>query len=360
MTPSETPLLEINAVGKYYGGFAALDEVSLSIPSGTYVTLLGPSGSGKTTLLSILGGFVEPSSGQILLDGEDVTFQKPSERATTTVFQDYALFPHMSVAANVGFGLKMKRLDKSEVKRQTEEALELTGLGGFGSRAIGELSGGQRQRVALARALVVKPKVLLLDEPLGALDMHLRWRMQEELWRLQRETGAVFVHVTHDQEEAMNLGDFVCVLHGGKIEDMGPPSRVYLHPKSSFTASFMGESNKIAGRIVKRGSDGVTVDTPLGTFACDQTFDSDDAEVMFRPEKVTIMNGDARPDSPRVEVIGRSFQGSEMKLWARSTASPDVEIMIKTQNESQISEGDTIAIDVPSDAVLLFKGSPEQ
>ena len=180
--------------------------------------------------------------------------------------------------------------------------------------------------------------------------------MQEELWRLQRETGAVFVHVTHDQEEAMNLGDLVCVLHGGKIEDMGPPSRVYLRPKSSFTASFMGESNKIAGKIVRRGDSGVTVDTPLGKFACDQAFDCDEAEVMFRPEKVTIMNGNARPETPRVEVIGRSFQGSTLKLWARSTVSPDVEIMIKTENESQISEGDTIAIDVPSDALLLFKG----
>jgi len=357
MTQEADPILSINSVSKSFGDFMALDDVSLSIPRSTYLTLLGPSGSGKTTLLSILGGFVEPSGGSIFLDGDDVTFQKPSERATTTVFQDYALFPHMTVAANVGFGLRMKGLSRSETARQTRDALELTGLGGLGDRGIGELSGGQRQRVALARALVVKPKVLLLDEPLGALDMHLRWRMQDELWRLQRESGAVFVHVTHDQEEAMNLGDLVCVMQGGRIEDMGPPSRVYLHPKSPFTASFMGESNTVAGRITGRGSKGVLVNTPLGDFACGQEFTADTADVMFRPEQVAILNGDARPDSPRVEVIGRSFQGSVMKLWARSTATPKVEIMIKTQNESAISEGDTIAIDIPSDALLLFEKS---
>lgn len=355
MIEADNPILRVRGLSKSYGGFEALGGVDMAIPAGTYLTLLGPSGSGKTTLLSILGGFTEPTGGTVWLDGEDVTFQKPAERATTTVFQDYALFPHLSVRSNVGFGLKMKRLPKTEIRQRTEEALEMTGLGGLGDRAIQDLSGGQRQRVALARALIVKPKVLLLDEPLGALDMHLRWRMQEELWRLQRETGAVFIHVTHDQEEAMNVGDVVCVINNGKIEDMGPPSRVYLRPSSSFTATFMGESNILQGKIVSHNKGETVVDTAIGQFKCAQDFPAPTANVMFRPEKVTIVDADARTECPKIKIIGRAFQGSVLKLWGRSVTAPDVEIMVKTENENPLSEGDIIAIDIPPDAVLLFE-----
>src|SRR5690606_23935988 len=202
-------------------------------------------GSGKTTILSMLGGFTAPSEGRVVIAGEDVTDLPPAKRPTATVFQDYALFPHMSVRSNVAFGLAMRRVAKAERSRRAEEMLRLVGLAGFGGRGIHQLSGGQRQRVALARAMAVAPKVLLLDEPLGALDLSLRRQMQEELVRLQKRLGTTFVHVTHDQEEAMSIADTVVVMNQGRIEDMGPPSRVYLRPASLFAATFMGESNVI-------------------------------------------------------------------------------------------------------------------
>ena len=230
----------------------------------------------------------------------------------------------------------------------------MTGLGGMGARAISDLSGGQRQRVALARALVVKPKVLLLDEPLGALDMHLRWRMQEELWQLQRDTGAVFVHVTHDQEEAMNVGDLLVVVNDGRIEDSGPPSRVYLRPRTRFTATFMGESNLLDGRVMAREAGRTVVDTGLGKLVCESTSETDNPQVMFRPERVAILDMDAPPEAPRVRIFGRSFQGSTLKLWARAVAAPHVEILIKTANTSSLADGDVVAIAIPPEAVLLF------
>ena len=307
--------LSVEGVTKRYGTAQVLHGIDLDVDAGSYVTILGPSGSGKTTLLSILGGFTEPTSGRLRLDGVDITDQRPALRETTTVFQDYALFPHMSVGANVSFGLRMRRLHRSETALRVAEALEMIGLGGMERRAISELSGGQRQRVALARALVVNPKVLLLDEPLGALDMHLRWRMQEELWQLQRDTGAVFIHVTHDQEEAMNIGDVLCVVNSGRIEDMGPPARVYLHPRTAFAATFMGESNMLAGTIIERREDLTIVRTALGDLDCaGPPPQTDYPKVMFRPEKVVIYAADAPAGAIPLVVIGRAFQGSTLKL----------------------------------------------
>jgi spermidine/putrescine transport system ATP-binding protein len=257
--------LELRGIGQRFGETAALAEIDLSVPAGAYVVLLGPSGSGKTTLLSVLGGFLVPTSGAVLIDGLDVTATPPALRPTTTVFQDYALFPHLSVAGNIGFGLTMRGIARDARRSRVEEALALVGLDGFEGRRIHELSGGQRQRVALARALVVEPAVLLLDEPLGALDVALRRQVQAELKAVQRRVGTTFVHVTHDQEEALALADLLVVMNRGRIEDVGPPDRIYLYPRTRFTAGFLGDTNLIEGRVTAAAGNWVEVATPFGT-----------------------------------------------------------------------------------------------
>ena len=251
--------LELRRIEQRFGNTTALAGIDLSVPAGAYVVLLGPSGSGKTTLLSVLGGFLVPSAGVVLIDGRDVTALRPALRPTTTVFQDYALFPHFSVAGNIGFGLAMRGVDRAARHSRIAGALSLVDLEGFAGRRIHELSGGQRQRVALARALVVEPAVLLLDEPLGALDVALRRQVQAELKAVQRRVGTTFLHVTHDQEEAMALADLLVVMNQGQIEDVGPPDRIYLRPRTRFTATFLGDSNLIDGRITAAGADWIEV-----------------------------------------------------------------------------------------------------
>ncbi|MBE9552237.1 MAG: ABC transporter ATP-binding protein, partial [Proteobacteria bacterium] len=231
----------------HFGDKVAVEGIDLEIEEGAIVVLLGPSGGGKTTLLNILGGFLTPTQGRVFIAGADVTEMPAARRPTTTVFQDYALFPHMTIAGNVGFGLKMRGIAGAERAERVARALDMVGLAHTAERRAHELSGGQRQRVALARALVVEPSVLLLDEPLGALDMKLRRQMQEELKAIQRKVGTTFVHVTHDQEEAMAIADRIVVMNNGFIEDMGEPERIYLRPASRFTANFMGENNLIEG-----------------------------------------------------------------------------------------------------------------
>ena len=256
--------LRLAGIAHRFGATQALEAIELAVAAGSFAVLLGPSGSGKTTLLSILGGFIEPDAGRVLIDGEDVTALPPRSRPTATVFQDYALFPHLSVGGNVGFGLAMRRQPRAARHRQVADVLALVGLEGFAGRRVHELSGGQRQRVALARALAVEPALLLLDEPLGALDVALRRQVQGELKALQRRVGTTFVHVTHDQEEAMALADLLVVMNRGRIEDAGPPERVYLSPRTSFTATFLGDSNLIEGKVVAMRPGEVEVATAFG------------------------------------------------------------------------------------------------
>ena len=226
-------------------------DISLSVQKGEFVVLLGPSGSGKTTLLSMLGGFIPPTRGQILIEGRDVTADTPAQRPTVTVFQDYALFPNMTVRDNVAFGLAMRRVPKLQRYDWPRPQFLKVGLAEFSSRRIHQLSGGQRQRVALARAIVIEPAVLLLDEPLGALDVKIRRQMQSELYSLQRDLHATFIHVTHDQEEAMSLADTIVLLNNGRIEDAGPPERIYREPATVFAATFMGDTNILSGTVSK-------------------------------------------------------------------------------------------------------------
>jgi putative spermidine/putrescine transport system ATP-binding protein len=246
------PAVLFRNVSRFFGEVRAVDNIELEIRDGEFFSMLGPSGSGKTTCLRMIAGFDRPTSGQILLYGQDVSNLPPYERSVNTVFQDYALFPHMTVEQNIGYGLMIKGVPKVERMKRVDEMLDLVRLPGFGYRKPSQLSGGQRQRVALARALVNHPKVLLLDEPLGALDLKLRQQMQVELKNIQREVGITFIFVTHDQEEALTMSDRIAVFSEGRIEQVGSPADVYEHPSTPFVAGFVGTSNLVSGEVAER------------------------------------------------------------------------------------------------------------
>jgi spermidine/putrescine transport system ATP-binding protein len=278
----------IEDVTKRFEDVVAVDDLSLEIPRGTFFALLGPSGCGKTTTLRMIGGFEEPSEGRILLGEEDVVGLPPYKRDVNTVFQSYALFPHLSIFENIAFGLRRQGVEKKQLKGRVQEMLRLVGLEGVENRKPRQLSGGQQQRVALARALVNGPRVLLLDEPLGALDLKLRKQMQLELKRIQHEMGLTFVHVTHDQEEAMTMADTIAVMNGGRIEQLGPPVELYERPATSFVAGFLGVSNLLSGTV--EGADAVRLDD--GTLVRAQVNGRSGAIAAgVRPEKITIGSG---------------------------------------------------------------------
>ena len=251
MAKSSTHAIRFEKVSRHFGEVKAVDNVDLKIEDGEFFSMLGPSGSGKTTCLRMIAGFDRPTSGHIHLYGEDVSNLPPYDRDVNTVFQDYALFPHMTIEANIAYGLMVKGVAKDEQKKRVDEMLDLVQLPGYGSRKPSQLSGGQRQRVALARALINHPKVLLLDEPLGALDLKLRQQMQVELKSIQQRVGITFIFVTHDQEEALTMSDRIAVFNEGKIEQIGTPSEIYEKPASAFVAGFVGTSNLISGDVAK-------------------------------------------------------------------------------------------------------------
>ncbi|OPJ56186.1 ABC transporter ATP-binding protein [Clostridium oryzae] len=248
-------ILELIDVVKIFEKQKAVNNISLNIKEGEFITLLGPSGCGKTTTLRMIAGFEMPTSGKILLQGENVEYEQPNKRDINTVFQSYALFPHMNVYDNIAYGLKIKKISKSEIKSRVEEVLKLVKLEGYEKRKPDQLSGGQRQRVAIARAVINRPKVLLLDEPLGALDLKLRKQMQVELKRLQKKLGITFIYVTHDQEEALNMSDKIAVMNSGIIEQFGTPKEIYEKPQTKFVAGFIGESSLFAGNVIEEQGD---------------------------------------------------------------------------------------------------------
>ena len=268
--------IELEGVVKRYDAHAAVDDVSLSIGEGEFFSLLGPSGCGKTTSLRMMAGFVAPDEGRVLLQGEDVTSVPPNRRPVNMVFQQYALFPHMSVYDNVAFGLSVKRVPRSEHRERVNEILRVVALEGYEKRRPRELSGGQQQRVALARALVNRPAALLLDEPLGALDVKLRRHMQRELKRIQLELGTTFVYVTHDQEEALAMSDRIAVMNGGRVEQLGTPREIYEQPATAFVADFVGTVNVL---------------------------DLDGQRVSIRPERIRILSGGGRLDGVVADVV---------------------------------------------------------
>jgi len=288
---SQTPAVadvRLEGVVKRFDDTVAVDGISVEIPRGSFFALLGPSGCGKTTTLRMIGGFEEPTEGRIFLGDQDVVGLPPYKRDVNTVFQSYALFPHMSIEDNVAFGLERKGVPKDQLRGRVAEMLQLVGLSGFGKRKPKQLSGGQQQRVALGRALVNHPRVLLLDEPLGALDLKLRKQMQMELKRIQHEVGITFVHVTHDQEEAMTMADTIAVMNEGRIEQLGPPAELYERPASAFVAGFLGASNLLGGAV--EGPNSVRLDE--GTVVrANVNGRSGPIAVGVRPEKITIGAG---------------------------------------------------------------------
>ena len=281
--------LELVGIGKRFPGFTAIEDLNLTIPAGSFFALLGPSGCGKTTTLRLVAGLEEATSGRILIGGKDVTDTKPYQRPVNTVFQSYALFPHMSILENVAFGLRRRRIEDAAGK--AHEALRLVELDHLAARKPAQLSGGQQQRVALARAIVNRPALLLLDEPLGALDLKLRRQMQLELKSIQDEVGLTFLHVTHDQEEAMTMADTVAVMNKGRIEQMGPPSVLYELPRTVFVANFLGQSNLFSGPVVESTAETIAVDVEGNRIVVPKSRahrHSGDVTIGVRPEKLAL------------------------------------------------------------------------
>ena len=281
------PFIDLVNITKSFDGSIVLDDLCLSVKENEFVTLLGPSGCGKTTTLRIIGGFESPDRGKVLFSGKDITSLPPNKRQLNTVFQKYALFPHMSIAENIAFGLKIKKKPKSYIDDKIRYALKLVNLDGFENRSVDSLSGGQQQRIAIARAIVNEPKVLLLDEPLGALDLKLRQDMQYELIRLKNELGITFIYVTHDQEEALTMSDTIVVMNQGYIQQMGSPEQIYNEPENAFVADFIGESNILDGIMLHDG----LVEIAGAKFACvDKGFGcKTPVDVVIRPEDLDLV-----------------------------------------------------------------------
>ena len=335
-TPVVTGQVEdLHLVGltKRFATMTAVDALDLTIPAGSFFALLGPSGCGKTTTLRMVAGLEDPTAGAILIGDQDVTQLRPYQRPVNTVFQSYALFPHLDIFENVAFGLRRRGI--KDVKKQVEDMLELDELTSMARRKTGQLSGGQQQRVAVARALINQPDVLLLDEPLGALDLKLRRQMQIELKRIQTEVGITFVHVTHDQEEAMTMADTVAVMNQGRIEQMGSPADIYENPRTAFVANFLGQSNLFPGSVVGRESDSVLVSAHGTTFRIPTSrvaTSGDSVVVGVRPEKVTIRAAAraGEPDSGRNNLTGivtdASFTGLSTQYLVRTPWGQELQV----------------------------------
>ena len=385
--------LELKEIKKSFTeGEAVLDNISLEISKGEFITLLGSSGCGKTTTLRIIAGLEQPDAGSVWLDGREVTGLEPNQRDVNTVFQNYALFPHMNVAENIGYGLKLKKVPKSEIRKKVSQMLELVQLEGYEKRKPSELSGGQKQRVAIARALVNNPKILLLDEPLGALDLQLRRAMQIELKHLQKKLGITFIYITHDQEEAINMSDRIAVMRDGRIEQIGTPDEIYNHPKTSYVATFVGNANILHGvaesiqgenAIVKIGNDRVIVKletSQQNTGAKQHLTAGENVTLAVRSENILLQEtavigdtGTDHRDTVDISVSGggldahnkNSVSGLQATVTEKNFAGGQLRVTLKLSDGTQliasrygidasVAEGQTVRCSfLPEDAVLV-------
>ncbi len=355
--------VEVSGLSKTFGPVVAVDAVDLTIDSGTYFVLLGPSGGGKTTLLRLVGGFAKPTAGRVLLHGRDVSDLPPDKRPTTMVFQSYALFPHMTVERNVGYGLRLQKLPKDEIGRKVDRMLELVGLTGLGERMPHELSGGQQQRVQLARSLVLERDILLLDEPLASLDAKLRKDMCIELKRIQEKIGITFIHVTHNQEEAMTIADRIAIIADGELVEEGTPREIYERPVRRFTAGFVGENNLLDGRVVANAAGWVTLDLGFARVDVDARSatlrEGDAASLSVRSELLTLAAKDDAAGSD-VQTIPASYV-EEVYLGLTTShlvrlpnnAEVTVRQMAEREPEDPFAPGDTVSIQWPTSAARL-------
>jgi spermidine/putrescine transport system ATP-binding protein len=355
--------IQLEELTKAFDGVTAVDGIDLHMPPGEFFTMLGPSGCGKTTTLRMIAGFERPTSGRIMLDGTDVARVPPHKRNVNTVFQSYALFPHLDVARNVAFGLKYQKLSKADQSRRVGEALELVNLTGFAGRKPSQLSGGQQQRVALARALVLQPRVLLLDEPLGALDARLRKNLQVELKSLQAELGITFVFVTHDQEEALTMSDRIAVMSNGLIEQAGPPREVYEEPRTVFVADFLGVSNLLEAEAVGPDGDACSVRVGDRMFNAQQgaTEARGEVKVMIRPERIEIEPHAATGDNRLPGVVERSvFLGGMHEVHVRVLGGSLLKATVANDGKLlpvSLEQGEAVSLHLPPSGLRVLMPS---
>lgn len=352
---SENVIVRLNEVEKEFDGVKVVKKLSLDIKEGEFLTLLGPSGCGKTTTLRMIAGFSEATSGEIMLEGVDVSGLKPNERNVNTVFQNYALFPHMNVEDNIAFGLVEKKVPKAEIKERVSEMIKLVQLEGLEKRKPAQMSGGQKQRVAIARALINKPRVLLLDEPLGALDLKLRKQMQLELKHLQQKLGITFVYVTHDQEEALTMSDRIAVMHEGVMEQIGTPDEVYNHPKTKFVASFVGESNILESYVRSVDGDLLHIDLEAGKAALHaKGFGVEEMiYICVRPENVKLSETLVEHFSIRGKVIEHIFAGSVVKTEVELLTGQILKVA-SHPNDDHVEVGKRVYVHWrPKDAIIV-------
>jgi spermidine/putrescine transport system ATP-binding protein len=351
--------IELDKLTKQFAEVTAVDGIDLHVPGGEFFSLLGPSGCGKTTTLRMIAGFEQPTSGQILLDGADVAYTPPHHRNVNTVFQNYALFPHLNVFDNIAFGLRRAKRPKSEIKERVGQSLELVQLAGYERRKSSQLSGGQQQRVALARALVLNPAVLLLDEPLGALDAKLRKALQIELKSLQQEVGITFLYVTHDQEEALTMSDRLAVMNGGHIEQVGAPQDVYEDPETLFVADFLGVSNLMEARVVSAGTHAcrVAVDGyELETRGTDQDVVGA-AKIVIRPERIELEDHGAPSGPNRVPgMVERVvYVGSAVQVIVRAATGESLQALVQNKGAGlAFEQGTPVQLHLPPDALRVL------
>jgi spermidine/putrescine transport system ATP-binding protein len=347
--------VRLENITKRFDEVVAVDDLSLDVESGKFYALLGPSGCGKTTTLRMIGGFEEPTEGTIYLGDRTVTGQPPHKRDVNTVFQSYALFPHLTIFENVAFGLRRSKVKGSEVRTRTEEMLQVVGLKGYGNRKPRQLSGGQQQRVALGRALVNRPRVLLLDEPLGALDLKLRKEMQFELKRIQHDMGITFVHVTHDQEEAMTMADSIVVMNDGHIEQMGDPAELYERPATAFVANFLGVSNLLPGTV--EGADAVRLDSGSVLHVTADAIGGRRGAVSvgIRPEKLRIADGGTNTLSG--EIVDRAYVGVSTQYVVRT---PMGDVSVYVQGAGSQAPGERMELSFEPDATFVVSRSEDE
>jgi spermidine/putrescine transport system ATP-binding protein len=357
--------IHLEELTKQFSDTVAVDGIDLHMPPGEFFTMLGPSGCGKTTTLRMIAGFERPTSGRILLDDVDVAQVPAHKRNVNTVFQSYALFPHLDVAGNVAFGLKYRRVPKQEQRLQVKQVLELVQLGGYENRKPSELSGGQQQRVALARALILAPRVLLLDEPLGALDARLRKDLQVELKTLQADLGVTFVFVTHDQEEALTMSDRVAVMRGGRVDQVGSPREVYEEPRTMFVANFLGVSNLLGVEATGPDGGGCTLRLGERTFKAEQgeTDARGALKAMIRPERIGVEPHDAPGDNRLPGLVERSvFLGGSYEVHVRVLGGEILKVHIANEGDQAVAaldQGAAVTLFLPPDALRVLRPDEE-